>query len=160
MSNNNWANRVKQQTQAVPVAKASSDRGTRYEGILKAATLKSYKTGSFGVELQYSIPDQQKTVYENVVLATLSAEGALVPTKYGAATLKRRLQAFGFTPDEINNLGTPRTIKDAFNISGAVGTGVAVYCRAEEYMGRPKLAVRSVFPLDGGNGDAGGPAAA
>jgi hypothetical protein len=159
MAGNNWANRAKEQTKGIALSKPSSDKGTRYEGSLKAATLKSYKTGSFGVELQYALNEPQKTVYENVVLSTLSAEGALVPTQYGASTLKRRLQAFGLTADEVNAIGTPRTIKDAFNISSVIGTGVAVYCRNEEYMGKPKLAVRSVFPLDGNVGNNGGNAA-
>jgi hypothetical protein len=157
MAGNNWANRAKQQTSAVPVAK-SGGNNVRYEGSLKAASLKSFKTGSFGLEFQYEL-DGGKTVYENVVLATLSPEGVLTPTQYGASTLKRRLGAFGLTADEINAIGTPRTIKDAFNISPVIGTGVAVYCQPGEYMGRPKLNVKSVFPLGGDSSAQGGGAA-
>lgn len=148
MAGNNWANRAKQQTGAVPVAKTGGGN-IRFEGVLKAASLKSFKTGSFGLEFQYAL-DGGKTVYENVVLSTMNAEGSLTPTQYGASTLKRRLQAFSLTADEVTAIGTPRTIKDAFNISSVIGTGVAVYCQPGEYMGKPKLNVKSVFPLDGG----------
>lgn len=146
MSKSNWANRTKAATAAVPVTRTSGDRGTRYEGALKAATLKSYKTGSFGVEFQYALND--RTVYENVVLSKLSEEGVLTPTKYGANNLKRRLQAFGLSADEINAIGIPRTVKDEFNLSGLIGAEVAVYCITTEYMGKPRLEVKSVFPLD------------
>ena len=152
----NWANAGKAATAAVPLAKNGNkkDRGIRRVGQLHAASLKSYKTGSFGVEFQYTIEgmDTQygpRKVYENVVLSVMNKDGILNPTQYGAATLKRRLQAFGLTADEVNQIGTPVTVKSEFNLSPIIGTGVAIYTRDAEYMGKPKLEVASVFPLDG-----------
>jgi hypothetical protein len=152
----NWAARTKSAANAVPAGKSGKGRGKRYEGTVKNGTLKAYKTGSFGVEMQYTInvDGNERTVYENVVLKKLTQDGVLEPTKYGAETLKRRLLAFGLSADEINGLGIPATPNVEFNLTPIIGAGVAVYCRDAEYMGKPKLEVASVYPLDGNFGQA------
>jgi len=112
--------------------------------------LRAYKTGSFGVELQYQIDanGQERRVYEQVVLRKLNSAGELVDTQYGAKTLERRLLSFGLDSGAINELGIPRTPTQEYNLTPIIGTEVAIYCRDAEYMGKPKLEVSAVFPLD------------
>lgn len=149
MANNNWANSTKRAAGNIAVS-STKPKATRYEGTVKAATLRAYKTGSFGVEMQYliNVGGQERTVYENIVLKKLTPEGVLEPTKYGANNLERRLLAFGLSADEINSLGVPATPTAEFNLSGIIGANVAVGCRDAEYMGKPKLEVAYIAPLD------------
>ena len=144
-----WATRTKEATQAVPLTKGGGDKGERRTAVVEAFTPKAYKTGSFGVELKYSVSGLKKPVYENIVLTKLTDNGTMEPTKYGESNLKRRLQAFGLDSDAINAFPIPRSPKDAgneaYNLSG---TSVAVYMVDEEYLGRPTKRVRAVFPLD------------
>lgn len=153
----NWAQKTKAQTGSIAVSNNGDrkDRGRRLEGILANAELTSYSTGSYGFLFRYEVDDNgnKKNVYENVVIKKMTDEGELIPTKYGAKTLERRLLAFGLTADEINSLGIPKSPKAEYNLTPVIGAGVAVYCRDAEYKGRPKLEVNSVFPLDG-NADA------
>lgn len=157
----NWATRAKAATAAIPLTKtAPKARGTRYEGEIKAVTAKAYKTGSFGIEFQYTLGGIERAVYENVVLSKQTEEGNLIPTQYGESTFKRRLQAAGFTSEQINAFSIPKTVKSpAEALQSLVGAPVAVYCIDEEYLGKPRKAVKSVWPLDGG-ADGGGAAQA
>lgn len=146
----NWANRGKAATSAVPLNKSNNqDRGTRHAGVVESFTPKSYKTGSFGVEIKYTAEGIQRPVYENVVLMKLSDAGSLEATKYGEASLKRRLQAFGLNSEAINAFPIPRTPKDAGNEAyNFAGTPVAIYLTDEEYMGKPQKRVKSVFGIE------------
>jgi hypothetical protein len=147
-SGGNWATRTKDAAQAVPLTKSKGDRGERRTAVVESFTPKSYKTGSFGVEVKYSVAGLQRPVYENIVLTKLSDSGTMEPTKYGESNLKRRLQAFGLDSDAINAFPIPRSPKDAgndaYNLSG---TNVAVYLVDEEYLGKPTKRVRAVFPI-------------
>lgn len=145
----NWANRTKQAAGAVPLTKPSTDRGTKHNGVVESFTPKSYKTGSFGVEIKYTVEGLERPVYENVVLTKLNDQGAMEATKYGDNSLKRRLQAFGFTSAAINAFPTPKTPKDAGNEAYELaGTPVVIYITQEEYMGRPQNRVKAVYPVD------------
>lgn len=145
-----WATRTKVATQEVPLTKSTGDRGERRTAIVESFTPKSYKTGSFGVELKYSVAGLKKPVYENIVLTKLTDNGTMEATKYGESNLKRRLQAFGLDSDAINAFPIPKSPKDAgneaYNLSGA---SVAIYLVDEEYLGKPTKRVRAVFPLNG-----------
>lgn len=150
-----WANRGKAATAAVPVSKTAPaiDRGVRHEGTLDKAELTQFSTGSIGVVFRYVVEGWDKAVYENVVLFKQTLEGTMTATKYGDQTLRRRFQAFGLTPDDINSFTTPKTIGDKkaadFITNLPLGAPVAVYLIDEEYMGKAKKAVKSVFPLEG-----------
>lgn len=146
----NWATRTKAATKEVPLTKATGDKGKRHTAVVESFTPKAYKTGSFGIEVKYSVAGLQRPVYENIVLTKLSDSGTMEPTKYGESNLKRRLQAFGLDSDAINAFPIPRTPKDAgndaYNLSGV---NVAVYLVDEEYLGKPTKRVRAVFPIEG-----------
>lgn len=149
MSSTNWANRTKTASKAIPLSKPSTDRGTRHNGVVESFTPKSYKTGSFGVEIKYTVEGLERPVYENVVLTKLNDQGVMEATKYGDNSLKRRLQAFGLDSSAINAFPTPKTPKDADNAAyGFTGTPVVIYITQEEYMGRTQNRVKSVFPVD------------
>lgn len=144
-----WATRTKEETQKVPLTKATGDRGQRHVGVVESFTPKSYKTGSFGVEVKYSVKGLQRPVYENIVLTKMTDSGTMESTKYGESNLKRRLQAFGLDSDAINSFPIPRTPKDsgnsAYNLSGA---NVAIYLVDEEYLGKPTKRVKAVYPIE------------
>ena len=145
----NWANRTKEAANAQPISKTSVDRGTRHEGVVETFTPRSYKTGSFGIEIKYSVAGLERAVYENVVLMKLTDVGTLEATKYGASSLIRRLQAFGLDAAAIEAFPIPRTPKDAENEAyNFQGTPVVIYLKDAEYMGKPKKEVGSVFPVD------------
>lgn len=145
----NWANRGKASVKAVPTTKTNADRGSRHKGVVESFTPKSYKTGSFGVEIKYTVEGLERPVYENVVLTKMTDKGTLEATKYGENSLKRRLQAFGLDSDAINSFPIPRTPKDADNSAyNFTGTPVIVYIKQEEYMGRPQNRVGSVFLVE------------
>lgn len=152
----NWANRGKAAIKAVPLSKGGAkkgDRGVRYEGTIVEAGTKTFSTGSFGITVGYQIEGMKYPVRENIVL--IDAKGA--PTKYGLATLTKRLQAAGNTSDRINDLPVLEAGKDAANAAILAdylsGAAVAVYLVDREYMGKAKKDVRAVFPLDN-DGDA------
>ena len=145
-----WATRTKDATKAVPLSKATGDKGQRHLAVVESFTPKSYKTGSFGIEIKYSVKGLQRPVYENIVLTKLTDNGTMEATKYGESNLKRRLQAFGMDSDAINAFPIPRTPKDASNDAyNLAGANVAVYLVDEEYLGKPTKRVRSVFPAEG-----------
>ena len=146
----NWANKGKEATAAIPlVKKDKADYGKKHKGFVESFTPKSYKTGSFGVEIKYTVEGLERPVYENVVLTTLSDTGTFTPTKYGDNSLKRRLQAFGLSSAAINTFPTPRTPKDAGNEAyNFKGTPVVVYITQESYMGKAQNRVKAVFPQD------------
>lgn len=147
-----WANRTKAATNAVPLTKSAAkvDRGTRHNGVLESVTPTVFKTGSFGFKIKYSLEGEQRPVFENIVLRSLSDNGTLEPTKYGESSFKRRLQAFGLTADEINNFVIPATPKSANEADYASfpNHSVTIYTVDEEYMGKPQKRVKSVFPKD------------
>lgn len=146
----NWAKRTKEATKSVPLTKSTGDKGTRHTAVVESFTPKSYKTGSFGVELKYAVSGLARPVYENIVLTKLSDSGTMEPTKYGESNLKRRLQAFGLDSDAINAFPIPKTPKDAGNTAyNLAGVNVAVYLVDEEYLGKPTKRVRAVFPIEG-----------
>jgi hypothetical protein len=147
----NWANKGKEAAKAVPltVTKSGKEKGTRHKGFVESFTPKSYKTGSFGVEIKYTVEGIERPVYENLVLTTLSKTGTMEPTKYGESSLKRRLQAFGLDSEAINLFPIPRSPKDGDNEAYSfTGTPVTVYIRQEEYMGKTQNRVNAVFPAD------------
>jgi len=150
----NWANRGKAAAAAQPLSKKSDvDRGTRYNATVEHFILKSFKTGSFGIEIKYTAEGLQRPVFENIVLSTMSPKGALVPTKYGEATLKYRLKAFGLSSEEITQFPIPLTVKDESEAYNFAGTPVVAYLGDEEYMGKPKKVVRAVWPTDANRKD-------
>lgn len=146
----NWANATKSDAKAIPITKTKPDRGERANGIVEGFKPRSYSTGSFGVEISYTVEGVERKVYENIVLKTLDPKtGNFKPTQYGEQSLKRRLQAFGLDSDSVNNFPIPVTPQDAEN--GAYnfqGTHVVLYLGEEEYMGKPKKRVNAVFPQD------------
>lgn len=149
-SSGNWATRTKTAAKEVPLTKSTGDKGTRHTAVVESFTPKSYKTGSFGIEVKYSVSGLQRPVYENIVLTKLSDNGTMEPTKYGESNLKRRLQAFGLDSDAINAFPIPKTPKDAGNSAyNLSGVNVAVYLVDEEYLGKPTKRVRAVFPVEG-----------
>lgn len=154
-TNTKWANRTKAAASAIATT-VKKDRGTRYEGTVESATPVSYSTGSFGIKIKYVVAGLERALYENVVLMKMNDDGMPTPTKYGEATLKRRLQAAGLSSDEINAFKTPRTVKDTDINEALSGAPVAVYAITEEYLGKPSYNVKSVFPLDGNKGMSGG----
>jgi hypothetical protein len=146
----NWATRTKTATKSVPLSKSTGDRGERRTAVVESFTPKSYKTGSFGVEVKYSVAGLQRPVYENIVLTKLSDNGTMEPTKYGESNLKRRLQAFGLDSEAINAFPIPKSPKDSGNEAYALsGAPVAIYLVDEEYLGKPTKRVRAVFPAEG-----------
>lgn len=65
-----------------------------------------FKTGSFGVKIQYGLEGtgvNNRKAYENIVLQYKTGED----TKYGLSSLKRRLMAAGLSSDEINAFTVP-----------------------------------------------------
>jgi len=148
-----WGSKVKESTQAVPLTTAPSqrDRGTRTNGVLDSAELTVFKSGSFGLKLKFVLEGQQRAAYENIVLRLMNKDGDLVNTEYGETNLKRRLQAFGFTAEQIIAFGLPKSMKDekAKEILATLkGIPCVVYVATREYMGKPQLDVKSVWPVD------------
>ncbi len=147
-STSNWASRTKAAAAAVPISKPAVDRGTRHEGIVETFEPVSFSTGSLGVKIKYTVQGLERAVYENIVLKTLNKEGVLENTKYGESSLKRRLQAFGLTAEQILAFPIPKTPKDESEQYNFQGTPVAIYLADREYMGKPQKDVKSVFPID------------
>lgn len=148
----NWANKTKAAATAVPLSKsAPAERGVRHRGVVESFTPKSYKTGSFGVEIKYTAEGVERPIYENVVLKVMTDKGALEATQYGESTLKRRLQAFGLTSEQINKFPIPVIPKDAETNAEAYKFGdtpVVLYLIDEEYMGKAKKRVKAVYLVD------------
>lgn len=152
MANDNvrsWANRGKAATADIPLTKQDKvDRGTRYEGIVEAFTPVSFSTGSLGIKIKYSVKGLERAVYENIVLKTLDKDGNLKATTYGDSNLKRRLQAFGLSAEQILAFPVPKTPKDESEAYNFQGTPVTLYLSDREYMGKTHKDVRYVFPID------------
>lgn len=145
----NWAQRTKDATKKVPLEnKNSKDRGTRHEGLVETFIPKSYSTGSFGVQLRYSVAGLSNDVYENIILKKMGTDGNLEATKYGEASLKRRLAAFGMTAEEISAFPIPRSPKDESPAYDLAGAPVVIYLADREYMGKTYKDVKSVWPVD------------
>ena len=146
MTKTNWANKTKEAVQAVPVSTQTKDRGTRHRAVVDKVEAVAYKTGSFGIKIKYQVEGLERAVYENVVLRKPDTEGNMQPTRFGEATLKRRLQAFGMTADEVNAFAIPKTVQQGAQLSTISGVPVAIYLRDREYLGKPQKDVASVFP--------------
>jgi len=146
---------TKEAAQAIPVGTGNTkDRGTRYEGTIDKIETTSYRTGAFGLKMKYIVAGLDRPVYENIVLKTVDKadpDGNLVNTKYGIDSFKRRLQAAGYTSEDILAFPIPRKITDNSEFADVLGATVTIYLRDREYMGKAVKDVASVWPLDGGN---------
>lgn len=141
---------TKQAAQAIPVATATNpkDRGTRHEGVIDKIETTSYRTGSFGLKLKYVVTGVERPVYENIILRKNDEEGNLINTKYGIDSFKRRLQAFGYTSEDILAFPIPKKVTDNAEFSDILGATVTVYLRDRKYMGKLVHDIASVWPLD------------
>jgi hypothetical protein len=146
----NWANKGKAAANAKPLTTTANkkDRGERNLGVVEHFKPRSYSTGSFGVEIAYTLEGIERKVYENIVLKKLGADGNFTATPFGEQSLKRRLQAFGLTSDEINAFPIPKTPKDESEMYNFAGVPVAVYITQETYMDKVQNRVASVWPKD------------
>lgn len=146
ISKPNWANAGKQVAKSIPTTTANGkERGTRHTGVIDKVEAVSYKTGSFGLKLKYQVEGLERAVYENIVLRKPNAEGDMEATRFGEATFKRRLQAFGLTSDEVNAFPIPKTVQQGEHLSAISGAPVAIYLRDREYLGKPQKDVAAVF---------------
>ncbi len=144
----NWALRGKAATKAIPLTTKSRDYGVKHLGAVETFTPKSYKTGSFGVEISYTVEGLERKVYENIVLKVMGADGILKDTQYGKSTLIKRLQAFGLDSEAVNAFPIPVSPKSESTEYDLAGAPVTIYIKQEEYMGKPQNRVGSVFPQD------------
>lgn len=149
----NFANETKGKANLKPVTSVNPrDRGTRYTAVVDSAEPTFYSTGSFGIKIKYVVEGMQKAVYENVVLRTIDkTSGNPTATKYGDATLKRRLAAAGLTSDEVDGFEIPKTAENKDAFGAIIGAGVAIYLAPRDYMGKTYYDVKSVWPLENTN---------
>lgn len=139
-----WANRGKAAIAAVPTGKNTAPRrGERFEGVIDKVESRTFNKseknpyGSFGLVIKYAVKSQERASYENIILYTLDGKGGFTPTKYGKASLDRRLLAAGLTSQEILGLpdATPLATAAIESLDKALtGASVAVYLADETYM--------------------------
>lgn len=130
--------------------KKEAPKGEPREAVLQEIALRSYSTGSFGVQCIYEAvdPNGEDTtrIWDQTVLRTLTDDGEMKPTKYGFNTLKARLKSFGFTSEEINAIEEPKSPKANLNLDKAVGAKVTLYVSPQE--GTDFFNVHKVVPRE------------
>lgn len=120
----------------------------RYPAFVQEIKHGTFKTGSYGITSTFVIESgeaKNRKLRDYIVLT--KADGTA--TKFGSATLKRRLMSYGLPVEKINAFKGPRSEHDLGDFRLAVGAPVTIIVKEDgEYMGRPSRKVAAVYPRE------------